>query len=142
MTFHNSIFLQMVQRALSQNQEAGEGIADTNPTTDASAAWERVPPPPQLSDQPKSPHELNLDGMVLRTAMWLAAVIDNTHVSLEGLVACLVLGISLCCAFVGVCCWRWAGRRGCTRRKMKGGGNVRVHRMPQRISVEKRAKTA
>lgn len=85
-----------------------------------------------------------MDGMVLRQAIWLAAVIDNKHVSLNVLIACLVVGACLCCALVAVFCWRLMERRACSRKnsKSKGGGGVRVRGMPQRISVEKRAKTA
>lgn len=132
----------MVQRALSGIQEVNDGIPEPEAMTDASTAWQGTTASPQLPGRQKSPHELNLDGMVLRQVIWLAAVIDNKHVSLDVLIACLVVAISLYCTLVGVFCWRWAGRRGCRGQGRKGGGSVIVHGMPQRTPVEKQAKTA
>lgn len=134
--------LQMVQRALSGIQEADDDVAGADPVADPSPARQGTAPSSQSSDRRKSPLELNLDGMVLRQAIWFAAVIDNEHVSLDVLIACLVVAISLCCGFAGVFCCRWVERRRCSRKSGKGGGTVRVHEMPQRILVEKRAKTA
>ena len=134
--------VQMVQRALSEIRDVGDGTAELEAMADASTVRQGTTPSTHFSDRQNSPHELNLDGMVLRQAIWLAAVIDSKHVSLDVLVACLVVTVSLWCAFAGVFCWRWARSRGRSGKTGKGGGTaVRVHGMPQRIS-EKRAKTA
>ena len=107
--------LEMVQRASSGKQqpeaEAGtqagvdNSVAENNPMASESMACQGTTASPRSSDRHKPPHELNVDGIVLRLAIWSAAVIDNEHVSLDMLIACLVVGMLLCCALVGfVCC--------------------------------------
>ncbi|CAM9247202.1 unnamed protein product [Ectocarpus fasciculatus] len=144
-------FFKVVQRALAESasfvvESVDVSANGVHPPTEASTAPQEGRPSPQPPEQlspPRTPRKLKLEGIVLRLAIWVAAVVDSTYFSLEVLVACLVVGIVLVCGSVWGCCWRGLGRRR-DRPQMikKGRAGVQQYQAPRQVSAAQREKTA
>lgn len=64
-------------------------------------------------------HTIEKDAMVLRYAIWVAAVVDHPRFSVDGLLLGLGLALMLCGMALGACCREGLVRR--RRRQPKGG---------------------
>lgn len=67
-------------------------------------------------------HKLENDAMVLRFAIWVAAVVDHPRFSVDGLLLGLGMTIMLCGMALGACCRVELARR---RRRQPRGGEAR-----------------
>ncbi|CAM9466554.1 unnamed protein product [Ectocarpus sp. 8 AP-2014] len=145
-------FFMVVQRALEESSPSfvveSFDVNDNgvHPSTEASTAPQEGKPPPQALQQrgpPRTPRKLKLEGIVLRHAIWVAAVVDSKYFSLEVLVVCLVVGGVLVCGSVWVCCWRGLrDKRGRPRMIKKGRGGVQLYQAPRPVLAARREKTA
>ncbi|CAM9263120.1 unnamed protein product [Ectocarpus sp. 12 AP-2014] len=145
-------FFKVVQRALEESSPSfvAESV-DVNdngvhPSTEASTAPQEGRPPPQPLQQrgpPRTPRKLKLGGIVLRQAIWVAAVVDSKYFSLEVLVVCLVVGCLLVFGSVWVSCGRGLrDKRGRPRMIKKGRGGVQLYQAPRPVLAAGREKTA
>lgn len=142
---------QVVQRALAESPSFVVESVDVNdngvqPSTEASTAPQEGRPPPQPLEQrgpPRTPRKLKLEGIVLRQAIWVAAVVDSEYFPAEVLVVCLVVGSVLVCGSVWVCCWRGLrNKRGRPHMIKKGRGGVQLYQAPRQVLGAQREKTA
>ncbi|CAB1105152.1 unnamed protein product [Ectocarpus sp. CCAP 1310/34] len=145
-------FFKVVQRALEGSSPSfvveSVDVNDNgvHPSTEASTALQEGRPPPQPLQQRgprRTPRKLKLEGIVLRQAIWVAAVIDSKYFSLEVLVVCLVVGCVLVFGSIWVCCWRGLrDKRGRPRMIKKGRGGVQLYQAPRPALAARREKTA
>ncbi|CAM9099085.1 unnamed protein product [Ectocarpus sp. 4 AP-2014] len=145
-------FFKVVQRALEESSPSfvveSVDVNDNgvHPSTEASTAPQEGRPPPQPLQQRgplRTPRNLKLEGMLLRQAIWVAAVVDSKYFSLEVLVVCLVVGCVLFFGSVWVCCWRGLrDKPGRPRMIKKGRGGVQLYQAPRPVLAARREKTA
>ncbi|CAM9684445.1 unnamed protein product [Hapterophycus canaliculatus] len=137
-------FFKMVQRALKEpplSTEAGvdaDSNGDRNARSPTSTASQESRPPVRLHHHPgppRTPHPLKLDGILLKHAIWIAAVVDSERFSLDIFFVFLFAGAIFVCVGISLCVWgRW-GRRGRARRELKEAGGGKLFRRPQKVSA-------
>ncbi|CAM9382964.1 unnamed protein product [Scytosiphon promiscuus] len=141
-------FFKMVQRALTESPLSANGgvHADTDGgrsgrSQETTASQDTNP---HQVGSPRTPHPLKLDGILLQQAIWVAAVIDSEHFSLDVFVACLIAGSLFVSALVSTWLWRRCGRRNRAREGLKEASGVKLFGGPYKVSASaaKREKMA